>query len=179
MLKDWDKNYVKHSGSKGTSAEMNTIHMSAMKPLTDLIDANNNFHNLEQMVIKGNNGISVPDFRIDALEVQFCLKLTKVCEIFKDYGVENKLEDHFDIKQMLKMQKIKDWQVIKPFWYFITPLNNAILKVRKDLLKMHADGVLMIKYIVEDNEELKKDVIDMVKKDVITQWLVGDESKQD
>jgi len=44
---------------------------------------------------------------------------------------------------------------------------------------MHSDGVLMIKYIVEDNVDLKKDVIDMVKKDVITQWLVGDESKQD
>ena len=75
---------------------------------------------------------------------------------------------------MLKMQKIPDWQVIKPFWYFITPLNDCITKVRKDLLKMHADGVLMIKYIIEENEELKKDVIDMVKKDVITQWLVGD-----
>ena len=37
----------------------------------------------------------------------------------------------------------------------------------------------MIKYIVEDNVELKKDTIDMVKKDVITQWLVGDELKQD
>ena len=33
---------------------------------------------------------------------------------------------------------------------------------------MHSDGVLMIKYIVEDNAELKKDTIDMVKKDVVT-----------
>lgn len=44
---------------------------------------------------------------------------------------------------------------------------------------MHSDGVLMIKYIVEENAELKKDVIDMVKNDVITQWLMGDDSKQD
>jgi len=56
---------------------------------------------------------------------------------------------------------------------------DKINKVRKDLLKMHSDGVLMIRYIVEDNVELKKDVIDMVKQDVITQWLVGDEIKQD
>ena len=158
---------------------MNTLHMSAMKPLTELIDANRNFHNLEQMVVKGNNGIAVPDFRRDALEVQFCAKLTKVCEIFKEYGPDNKLEDHFDIKQMLKMQKIPKWQVIKPFWYFVTPLNNSIGKVRKDLLKMQSDGVLMIKYIIEENDELKKDVIDMVKNDVITQWLMGDDAKQD
>lgn len=44
---------------------------------------------------------------------------------------------------------------------------------------MHADGVLMIKYIVEENEELKKDTIAMVKNDVVTQWLMGDELKQD
>lgn len=44
---------------------------------------------------------------------------------------------------------------------------------------MHKEGVLMIKYVVEENEDLKKDVIDMVKKDVITQWLVGDQLKQD
>lgn len=40
--------------------------------------------------------------------------------------------------------------------------------MRQDLLKMHKDGVLLIKYVVEENEELKKNVIDMVKKDVIT-----------
>jgi len=102
-----------------------------------------------------------------------------VCEIFKEFGVDNKLEDHFDIKQMLKMQKIEDWKTIKPFWYFITPLMDAINKVRKDLLTMHTNGPLMIKYIIELNVDLKKNVIDMVKKDVITQWLVGDEIKQD
>ena len=46
-LKDWDKNYVKHMGNKGTYAEMNTLHTAAMKPLTELIEANLNFHNLE------------------------------------------------------------------------------------------------------------------------------------
>jgi len=85
-LKEWDKYYVKHSGSKGASGEMNNIHMAAMKPLTDLIGANNNYHNLETMVTKGNNGISVPDFRKAALEEQFCVKLTNVCNIFKTYG---------------------------------------------------------------------------------------------
>ena len=109
MLKDWDKYYVKHSGSKGCTGEMNTLHMSAMKPLNELIEANLNFHNLEQMIIKGNNGIAVPDFRKGALEEMFCQKLTKVCEIFKEYGVDDKLEDHFDIKQLLKMQKIENW----------------------------------------------------------------------
>jgi len=47
MLKDWDKYYVKHSGSKGCTGEMNTLHMSAMKPLNELIAANLNYHNLE------------------------------------------------------------------------------------------------------------------------------------
>lgn len=44
---------------------------------------------------------------------------------------------------------------------------------------MHAGGVLFVKYIVENNVELKNDVKDMIKKDVKAQWLVGDELKQD
>jgi len=28
----------------------------------------------------------IPEFRITALEEQFCLKLTSVCEIFKEFG---------------------------------------------------------------------------------------------
>ena len=178
LLKDWDKNYVKHMGNKGTYGEMNNLHMSAMKPLSELIEANMNFHNLEIMIAKPNNPIPIPDFRRLALEEKFCQKLTGVCEIFRDFG-NDKLEDHFDIKQMLKISKIDGWQKIVPFFYFITPLHNSITKVRKALLDMQAAGVLFIKYIVEDNESLKKDVIDMVKKDIIAQWLMGDELKQD
>jgi len=58
-------------------------------------------------------------------------------------------------------------------------MSLAIKKARTNLLKMHADGVLYIKYIIENNTELKNDVKDMVKKDVKAQWLVGDELKQD
>lgn len=61
----------------------------------------------------------------------------------------------------------------------MTPLNDAITIVRKTLLKMHEGGHLLIKYIVEENEQLQKEVIDMVKKDYLAQWLVGDHLKQD
>ena len=44
---------------------------------------------------------------------------------------------------------------------------------------MDEQGHLFVKYIIEDNEGLKKDTIEMVKKDVIAQWLMGDELKQD
>ena len=99
-------------GKKGTYEEMNTLHMSAMKPLNELIEANLNFHNLEVMIAKSNNPI--PGFRLDALEEKFCYKMTGVCEIFKDYG-DDILEDHFNIKQMLFILKIEDWVLVKPF----------------------------------------------------------------
>jgi hypothetical protein len=88
--KDWDKLYVKHM--KATYPEMNAIHMQAMKPLTQLIEANSNFHKLEVMI---KDKREVPNFRYLALETEFCKFLTGVCEIFKDYG---ELKDHFDIK---------------------------------------------------------------------------------
>ncbi len=91
--------------------------------------------------------------------------MTTVCEIFKEFG---KLEDHFDITQMLKVLKINDWLKIKPFEHYLTPLSKSIKIVRDTLLKMEKDGPLRMKYIIENNEELQTQTIDMVKKDIIT-----------
>lgn len=44
---------------------------------------------------------------------------------------------------------------------------------------MNKVGHLLIKYIVEDNTELQDFMTDLVNKDVLVQWLVGDELKQD
>ena len=56
---------------------------------------------------------------------------------------------------MLKILKIEDWKNIAPFKHYLTPLEDAITKVRKNLLKMHKDGVLRIKYEVEKNTQLQ------------------------
>ena len=45
FLKEWDKAYIKHI--KTSFVEMNAIHMSAMKPLTDILESNLNLHFLE------------------------------------------------------------------------------------------------------------------------------------
>ena len=42
---------------------------------------------------------------------------------------------------------------------------------------MDALGHLRRKYKIESNTELMEEVKDMVKKDLIVQWLVGDELK--
>ena len=106
LCKEWDKNYVKHS--KSIYPEMNAIHMSAMKPLQQLIDSNYNFHCLEQMMAsKDYKTLQPPTFRFDALEEEFSKFLTGVCEIFREYG---DLKDHFDIKQMLYILKIEGWK---------------------------------------------------------------------
>lgn len=49
--------------------------------------------------------------------------------------------------------------------------------VRKCLLKMHEEGILRCKYIIEDNTELMDKTIIMVQKDLTAQWLAGDELK--
>lgn len=65
LLKEFDKLYVKHM--KSGFIEMNTIHMSAMKPITDLLESNLNFHFLELQMKKKE----VPAFRHEALEEKF------------------------------------------------------------------------------------------------------------
>jgi hypothetical protein len=90
--------------------------------------------------------MEVPDFRYSALEEQFCKFFTGVCLILKEYGT---LNNPFDIKQMLSVLKIQNWKVIRPFEFYLAPLDNAIKTVRASLMKMHVDGHLRIKYVIE------------------------------
>ena len=83
---------------------MNNIHMNAMKPLTNLMESNLNFHFLEKLEIRRKG--DVPSFRHEALETKFCEHMTRLCEIFRDYG---DLKDYFHIKQMLHILKIENW----------------------------------------------------------------------
>jgi hypothetical protein len=78
---------------------------------------------------------------------------------------------------MIKTLKINNWKDVKPSAYYLTPLNNSITKMRTSLLKMDELGHLRRKYIIENNTELQNEVKDMVHKDLIVQWLVGDELK--
>ena len=146
MLKGWDGWYLKHI--KSAYVEMNNIHTTCMKPLTNLLESNLNFHFLEQIEKKKKD---VPKFRHEALETKFCGHLSTLCQIFATYGV---LKDHFDIKQMLHILKIKDWETIPPIAFYLKPLKDALDDVRKELIDMNNLGVLRCRYIIEDNEEL-------------------------
>ena len=98
------------------------------------------------------DGIHVPDFRIKALEDQFILKMTRVCDLLQNYG--QLIEMPYDIRQMLWVLKIEDWRNIKPFHYYLTPLLNALNAVIDELLRMKKAGILRSKYYIENNEVL-------------------------
>lgn len=144
-----------------------------MQPLLNLMESNRNFFNIREMM-KKNKG--VPDFRFQALEEKFVEHLTKICEILRDYG---DLKDPFDIRQMLEILKTPNWKDIVPLQYYLQPLEDAIDAVVKELLKMYKKGPLQCKYFIEKNEELMKLICDMVRKDVVAQWLAGNELKRD
>ena len=55
---------------------------------------------------------------------------------------------------MIKTLKINGWKECVPFAYYLNPLNDSITTVRKTLLDMHKKGHLLIRYVVENNEEL-------------------------
>jgi len=112
-LKEWDKLYTKHM--KSGYVEMNVIHVAAMKPLTELLESNLNLHFLEILMKKKD----VPTFRYDALEEKFAGHLTRVCEIFRDFG---NLKETFNIKQMLKILKIEGWHESPPLAFYLNPL---------------------------------------------------------
>ena len=158
-LKDFDKLYVKHI--KSGFVEMNVIHTSAMKPLLDMMSSNYNLNNLEQLEKKNPD---LPSFRRMALQDKFIQHMTRICEIFRDFGT---LKDLFNIKQMLQILDTTGWKNETPLAFYLTPLFDGLKDVRECLLKMHHEGPLHCKYIVENNEELMKKACEMVKKDVL------------
>jgi uncharacterized coiled-coil protein SlyX len=171
MLKEFDKNYTKHI--KSGYVEMNAIHTAAMKPLMDMLTSNFNMNALEQLELKDKE---LPVFRREALVEKFCQHLTRLCEIFRDFG---NLKDPFNIKQMLSVLQTPGWKEVTPLAFYLSPLENAIFETRECMLQMYKRGPLFCNYVVEDNEELQKKTIEMISKDVTAQWLAGDDLKQD
>jgi hypothetical protein len=145
-LKEWDKIYTKHI--KSGYVEMSLIHSTAMKPLSELLESNLNLHFFEELAKKKKD---LPAFRHEALEDKFAGHLTRVCEIFRDFG---NLKEHFHIKQMLQILKINGWKESPPLSFYLFPLQHALTDMRNCLLDMQKKGHLHCKYIVEENEEL-------------------------
>ena len=145
-LKTWDQAYCKHI--KAPHPEMQKVHDAAMMPLTMLMKSNSNFGQLEKMLAE-KDGANIPEFRGIALEEQFCKHLSELCRIFKEFG-EMK-DDPYDIFQMMATLKLENrrWNEIVPFEYYLTPLEQALLNVRKELLEMEERGPLLCKYIIE------------------------------
>lgn len=79
---------------------------------------------------------------------------------------------------MLYVLKIDNWRNIKPFHFYLHPLEEALNAVIKELLRMRKDGILRSKYYIENNEQLQTLIIKMVEQDIVAQWLLGDALKQ-
>ena len=121
--------------------------------------------------------IEVPEFRLKAIEDQFILKMTKVCDIMRDFG--DLKERPYDIRHMLEILKIHNWKNIPPFKFVLDPLEKAFNEVDEELRRMRTAGHLRSRYVLEKNEELAKRIRTMVEADIEAQWLVGDLLKQD
>jgi hypothetical protein len=119
-----------------------------MKPLTDLLEKNKNFHELENMIEKEG---PQPEFRYIALETEFSTYLTAVLDILRDYG---DLKNMYDIPQMLKTLKIcnwkkEKWQTVRPFEFYLTQLKAKVKEMRDELLNLHKLGQLYCRYYIE------------------------------
>ena len=50
--------------------------------------------------------------------------------------------------------KIENWHGIRPFLFYLKPLDDAITEVRKTLLDMNEKGPLRRRYVIELNKVL-------------------------
>jgi hypothetical protein len=73
--------------------------------------------------------------------------------------------EHFNIRQLLETLKIPNWKNIRPFQYYLDPLQAQLNKVRKLMLDMGDKGHLFIKYEIEKNKELLDETVLLLQKD--------------
>ena len=143
---------MKHA--KNTNPELALIHSTALAPLVNLMESNFNYYNF--LNLKKTNP-DLPDFRHKALEEKFIEYFTKVCDIlaaFPSRDDDKKLDDHYDIGQMLDVLKTDNWENIAPLAFYMTPLSKALDEAIKTLLHMRKLGVLRCKYFIEENKAM-------------------------
>lgn len=93
-LKEFEKMYVKHE--KVTNKELGGYIAISFIPLTDMWEANWNYFNIMKMIESGAN---VPDFRFKAVEDKFVEKMTRLCTLLTNYGVEEeRIRQPWDIR---------------------------------------------------------------------------------
>ena len=170
-LKAFEKNYNKHKTK--THVEFNGFIQKAFIPLVNILEANFEFHKIEELMKKDE---TIPDFRYNALEAEFCKHCEALLTILTNHG---KLRQEFNIQRMLDLLKLENWQENIPVHFFLQPLKDSIIAYREELLQMRARGLILCKYRMEENEEMQDLVLKMVSNDVICQWLIGNELKRD
>lgn len=174
-LKDFEKKYVKHA--KATNPILAKIHSEAMQPVVDLMEASVNLYNFTTLSAQK----PFPEFRKKALTEKYIEHLTKICDILvlnpnKDGKT---LDDPYDIRHILELLEIPNWQNIPPFEFYLTPMKNAFDNLQKELREMNNLGPLRVSYYVERNYEMTKKIMLLVKEYNTVAWLCGDELKRD
>ena len=155
-FKKFDKLYMQHP--KIAHPTIFDIHTKTMKPLSDLIESNFNLDNFEHMM----ENQQLPEFRLLALEEKFAKDLTLACDISRDHG---KLGyRYYDIRRMMKLLKLEHkvknkegkweelhWKKIKPFHFYLDPLETKYKYMREELLHLNHLGPLYYRFPLEAN----------------------------
>ena len=174
-LKEFERKYVKHC--KATNPFLADIHKKSMQPVTDLMEASVNLQNFRILDAKK----PFPEFRKKALTEKFTEHLTKVCDILKGFpnADAKTLDQEYDVRHILELLDIPNWQDIPPFNYYITPLKNCYDDLVNELRSMHKLGPLRVSYYCERNTEMSRKIIALMREYNIVKWLCGDDLKRD
>jgi len=120
------------------------------------------FHKLEKLIAKG---AEIPEFWFKALEENFCQHMEVLFKILTNHS-GGKFKDEYNIQRMLNILKYKDWTASHPMRYYLQPLKDSIIALRKELRNMWKKTTTLCKYRKADNEEMLDLTIKMVANDV-------------
>lgn len=107
--------------------------------------------------------------------------MSTVCLILKAYPNKDgkMLEEEWDIRHILELLEIEDWEQVPPLKFYLDPMLEAFRELVKVLRVMHDKGPLRMSYYVERNYEMSKRIMELVRQYNIVKRIAGDELKRD
>ena len=117
-----------------------------------------------------------PEFRKKALYEKFIEHLSGVCKILKAFpNLEGKtLDEEYDIRHILELLDLEDWEDSPPFKFYLDPLQAAYDDLVNELRAMHKLGPLRCSYYVERNTKMSHKIMALVHQYNIVRVLMGD-----
>eukprot|EP01017_Pseudomicrothorax_dubius_P030717 TRINITY_DN3854_c0_g1_i1.p1 TRINITY_DN3854_c0_g1~~TRINITY_DN3854_c0_g1_i1.p1 ORF type:complete len:620 (-),score=171.56 TRINITY_DN3854_c0_g1_i1:394-2253(-) len=179
-LKEFNTRLLEHIKSKAHDEATELLEFQ-LSPLESLLKSNIKWKAMYEACNYDEDRVFVNGFREKALSDKFCDDLDLCLRIMYEYcklrpGITT---PEIQARRILNKFRYEGWRKNKVESYYIEPLWNEFYLFTSNLGKLFAMGKDYWKLPLEDNKGLKEDLIRVIDKEIIAEYLLGTPLRRD